>query len=317
MRRTMFVVPVDLVPVLQAASADALAIAQHAATTNSSCAGGIDDPDRCAGPGTRRSRSLAATGRGHRRPTVGRRAVAAYPGPDRRRKGLRGHHQHHHLGAARPRGRRPDRARPATGFLDQQPVAVVADAGAGYPPGIETDPGPDRPRRTRSAVGCAPSVRPPLAGSAVVDRLDGGPRSRGRWPTSGRSRWISTAPPACSCPMISNRSAEPAPWVALLPALDATAMGWSERSWYLGEHKAFLFDRNGNVGPDHLVRWPDRRGLGPTRGRRGGLPLAGGHRHRRPRRGGGRSRWPSREWLGPVRFTPRFRTPLERELVSA
>ena len=40
-----------------------------------------------------------------------------------------------------------------------------------------------------------------------------------------------------------------APTATLLPALDATPMGWQERGWYLGPHKAALFDRNGNIGP--------------------------------------------------------------------
>src|SRR5262249_59404707 len=39
------------------------------------------------------------------------------------------------------------------------------------------------------------------------------------------------------------------PWVALLPALDPTPMGWAGREWYLGEHAKALFDRSGNVGP--------------------------------------------------------------------
>jgi hypothetical protein len=43
--------------------------------------------------------------------------------------------------------------------------------------------------------------------------------------------------------------AEPEPWVALLPALDPTPMGWAHRDWYLGEHSAAVFDRTGNVGP--------------------------------------------------------------------
>jgi len=38
------------------------------------------------------------------------------------------------------------------------------------------------------------------------------------------------------------------PWVALLPALDPTTMGWKEREWYLGPHASRLFDRNGNAG---------------------------------------------------------------------
>jgi hypothetical protein len=41
----------------------------------------------------------------------------------------------------------------------------------------------------------------------------------------------------------------PEPWVALLPALDATTMGWKERDWYLGGHQAALFDNVGNAGP--------------------------------------------------------------------
>jgi hypothetical protein len=39
------------------------------------------------------------------------------------------------------------------------------------------------------------------------------------------------------------------PWPALLPALDPTTMGWFERDWYLGPHRARLFDRSGNAGP--------------------------------------------------------------------
>jgi hypothetical protein len=42
---------------------------------------------------------------------------------------------------------------------------------------------------------------------------------------------------------------EPGPWVALLPALDATTMGWKDRGWYLGPHRAALFDSAGNAGP--------------------------------------------------------------------
>lgn len=48
----------------------------------------------------------------------------------------------------------------------------------------------------------------------------------------------------------------PAPWVALLPSLDPTTMGWAEREWYLGPHRAALFDRAGNAGP--TVWWNGR-----------------------------------------------------------
>ncbi|HEX5401285.1 MAG TPA: winged helix DNA-binding domain-containing protein [Pseudonocardiaceae bacterium] len=40
-----------------------------------------------------------------------------------------------------------------------------------------------------------------------------------------------------------------APTAALLPALDPTPMGWKERDWYLPEDTRPLFDRNGNIGP--------------------------------------------------------------------
>jgi hypothetical protein len=39
------------------------------------------------------------------------------------------------------------------------------------------------------------------------------------------------------------------PWVALLPSLDPTTMGWKRRAWYVGEYSPMLFDRNGNAGP--------------------------------------------------------------------
>ncbi|HJR91676.1 MAG TPA: winged helix DNA-binding domain-containing protein [Acidimicrobiia bacterium] len=43
------------------------------------------------------------------------------------------------------------------------------------------------------------------------------------------------------------------PWVALLPALDSTIMGWKERDWYLGPHGGAVFDTNGNSGPVVVV----------------------------------------------------------------
>lgn len=52
------------------------------------------------------------------------------------------------------------------------------------------------------------------------------------------------------------------PWIAFLPALDPTTMGWKDRSWYLGEHGRFgdrLFDRSGNAGP---TVWVDGQVVG-------------------------------------------------------
>jgi Winged helix DNA-binding domain len=106
------------------------------------------------------------------------------------------------------------------------------------------------------------------------------------------------------------------PWVALLPALDPTVMGWAHRDWYLGEHRAALFDRSGNPGP---TVWCDGRIVGGWAQRRDGsiaLRLledvwsqARTAIHDEAERLGA--------WLGPIRVTPRFRTPLERELSAA
>lgn len=53
--------------------------------------------------------------------------------------------------------------------------------------------------------------------------------------------------------------AAPEPWVALLPLLDPTVMGWKERSFYLGEHGPQLFDSIGNAG---TTVWVDGRVVG-------------------------------------------------------
>ncbi len=47
---------------------------------------------------------------------------------------------------------------------------------------------------------------------------------------------------------IDYEAVAPDDWVALLPGLDPTVMGWKERGWYLGNHAEDLFDRNGNAG---------------------------------------------------------------------
>ena len=52
---------------------------------------------------------------------------------------------------------------------------------------------------------------------------------------------------------------EAEPWAALLPALDSTPMGWQQRGWFLGEHEPRLFDRTGNIGPS---LWWDGRVVG-------------------------------------------------------
>ncbi|MEU4208476.1 winged helix DNA-binding domain-containing protein [Streptomyces sp. NPDC026206] len=107
-------------------------------------------------------------------------------------------------------------------------------------------------------------------------------------------------------------------WAALLPGLDSTAMGWRERDWYLSPDVpalvASLFDRAGNVGP---TVWWNGRVVG------GWAQRADGEIVRRVLTDVGRDAEAAIDaeavrlsaWIGNVRVTPRFRTPLERELV--
>ena len=99
------------------------------------------------------------------------------------------------------------------------------------------------------------------------------------------------------------------PWIALLPPLDPTTMGWIEREWYLGPHKRQLFDVNGNAGP---TVWCDGRIVGGWRQRRDGgidvqlLEPIGPKRRREIDAEAARLE----AWLGGVRVLPRFPSPL-------
>ena len=107
----------------------------------------------------------------------------------------------------------------------------------------------------------------------------------------------------------------PEPWAALLPALDPTTMGWAGRDFYLGPNRAVLFDRNGNAGP---AVWWDGRVVGGWAQRPSGelvlrlLTDVGADATAAIEAEAARLA----DWLGPIRVTPRFRTPLERELVA-
>ncbi|WP_149822539.1 winged helix DNA-binding domain-containing protein [Streptomyces tailanensis] len=106
------------------------------------------------------------------------------------------------------------------------------------------------------------------------------------------------------------------PWAALLPALDPTAMGWQQRDWFLSpELRPALFDRSGNIGP---TVWWNGRVVGGWAQRSDGEIVwrvldaegVGGEAEAAIAVEAERLRG----WLGDTRVTPRFRTPLEREL---
>lgn len=107
------------------------------------------------------------------------------------------------------------------------------------------------------------------------------------------------------------------PWAALLPALDPTVMGWPGpgRGWFLGRHGPALFDTNGNAGP---TVWWDGRVVG------GWAQRADGEVVYRLLEDVGADAVAAVEAerarlaaaIEPVVVIPRFRTPLERELVA-
>jgi hypothetical protein len=106
---------------------------------------------------------------------------------------------------------------------------------------------------------------------------------------------------------------ESKPWAALLPALDPTAMGWTGRAWYVGPHAGTLFDRAGNIGP--TVWWCGRIVGGWGQAPSGEIVVrlledvgaAAGQAVEAEAAG-------LMRFLDGARVTPRFRTPIEREL---
>jgi hypothetical protein len=202
-----------------------------------------------------------------------------------------------------------DRAAPGGG--DEVPAAdLSADVGAGLGAGL--DAGAARAqlaRRWLAAFGPAPAAdlqwwagwtggqtKAALAALPVAEvDLDGQPGVV----LDGDLEFPADAPPAA----------------ALLPALDPTPMGWQSRSWYLGPHTPQLFDRTGNIGPS--VWWAGRVVGGWAQRASGEVTYrlledigADGAAAVAAEAGA------LTAWLGTARVTPRFRTPLERELTA-
>ena len=98
---------------------------------------------------------------------------------------------------------------------------------------------------------------------------------------------------------------EPEPWVAVLPGLDPTIMGWKLRDWYLPSTSAEVFDSAGNGGPS---LWVDGRVVGAWAQSRDGRI----HTHYFERVAAARRREIDqridelKSWIGDTRFTVRF-----------
>jgi Winged helix DNA-binding domain len=95
------------------------------------------------------------------------------------------------------------------------------------------------------------------------------------------------------------------PWVAVLPGLDPTIMGWKQREWYLPSTSLEVFDGVGNGGPS---LWVDGRVVGGWAQTKDGTI----HVHYFERVGADRRREIDqridelKSWIGETRFTVRF-----------
>jgi hypothetical protein len=120
--------------------------------------------------------------------------------------------------------------------------------------------------------------------------------------------------PGYVLPDDADPAAPAEPFVALLPGLDPSTMGWKQRAFHLDPaHVPLLFDRNGNGGP---TVWVDGRIVG------GWVQRADGTLAVRVLEDVGAERQAEIEkaahdletLLGDVRFTTRFPAPLQAEL---
>jgi Winged helix DNA-binding domain len=313
MRRTMFVVPAGFAPVIQAACTDQIAQRMRRQLVQRLVEAGVADDAEAwlkdVGEGTVRALSARSTATGTElaqdEPRLRTQLVVAdgksYGGPVSITSRV--------LMLLSAEGRIV-RGRPRGGWTSSQYEWSPASAGmpgTGRPPAVAQA---ELARRWLRAFGPAPvsdlqwwagwtagQVNAALSHVPTTDvDLDGVP---------GVVLAGDEAPEAAS-----------QPWAALLPALDPTAMGWRERGWFLGGHRPALFDRSGNIGP---TVWWDGRVIGGWAQRKNGeivfrlLEDAGADAPAAVTAEAEQLQ----AWLGPQRVTPRFRTPLERELSSA
>jgi hypothetical protein len=112
---------------------------------------------------------------------------------------------------------------------------------------------------------------------------------------------------------VDDDPAEVPPWVALLPGLDPTAMGWQQRDWYLGDYARHVTDRTGNIGP---TIWWNGRVAGAWAQRKSGeivfrlLEDIGGEGRRAVEDAAAELT----RRIGDVVFMTRFPAPLDKEL---
>jgi Winged helix DNA-binding domain len=117
--------------------------------------------------------------------------------------------------------------------------------------------------------------------------------------------------PGLALPDDLGKEVDPEPWCALVPGLDVTTMGWFDRDWYLGGHRSQVFDNNGNGGP---TAWCNGRIVGAWGQDDDGrvevrlLEDVGRSAHKALQRRADELT----DWLDGVRVSPRFPSPLSR-----
>ena len=314
MRRTVFVVPADLVPVIQAACTDQIAERLRRQLTQA-CRNGHRAPTRRPGSrtvGEATVRALAARGYRDRRGTGPGRAPAAHPDRLRRGQPLRRGGEPHHPAAHAAVRRRAHRARPPARRMDLQPVHLVRRRRPGRLP--RPRPGPSWP-----AGGCPRSARPPCP------TCSGGPAGR---PGRSSRPWFSCEVTEVDlrrdhrhhahrrrCPAWTRSPSRPPGWRCCRP--------WTPPRWAggTGPGTSGSTRRRCSTGRATSARRSGGTAGSSAAGRNGpdgeivvrlledtGTEAAAAMTAEAQR---------LRDWIGPgVRVTPRFRTPLERELAG-
>ena len=249
MRRTLFVFPRETLPVAQAGASLRVADAERRRLIRDVEKAGLrPDGKRWLAQVSKQVLTALADGRrGH--VVAAARGDPAPPGLDHLRRGqvLGRSGGDRPPGDDRAVGRRADRARVQRRRLDHFAAALGGDTVMAGRADRATARSRGRGRASSSA-GCGPSAPARRSTSSGGWDRPWAPCAR-RWPTLEAVEVDLDGQTGYLLPDDLEATDPVEPWAALLPPLDPTTMGWSQRDWYLGPHKAQLFDTNGNAGP--------------------------------------------------------------------
>jgi hypothetical protein len=312
MRRTMFVVPVDDAPILHAAAAAAIARTERKRNEALAAMLGVKHP----GPWIRKAETATLAALERRGEATAQELAADVPALRRKVRINLGKRYEGDIGMSSrvllllALEGKVVRARPRGTWVSSQYRWALTTRWLG------------RPLAKRSASEAEAEVI-----RRWLSRFGPGTEADIRWWTGWTARAVRAAlatigavevdldgPVGYVLPDDLDSTPRPEAWVALLPSLDPTTMGWQAREWYLGGHKGTLFDGNGNAGP---TIWVDGRIVG------GWAMRANGEVVTKLLEDVGRAASLAVDaeaarlaaWLGAVPAVPRFPTPLSKELL--